>query len=78
MKNVMTVIGIKRVDFVADDNSRIQGYRIYLIYENDKIQGQGCTSEFLSDQKYTDPLAVGDRVIVRYNKYGKVDSIDLV
>lgn len=80
----MRVIGIKRCDFPAPDGNRIQGYQLFCV--SDPIDGRigagyECEKFFLSDQKIARGSIVpkcDDVIKVIYNKYGKVDSVEVI
>lgn len=80
----MRVIGVKRCDFKAQDGNQISGYQVFATDTIDSKYGTGyeCEKLFLSDQKLKNgvyPLPDFDDVIsVSYNKYGKVDRIDIL
>lgn len=76
----MKVIGIRKVDFNAQDTgNRITGYSLYCAYDITKNgSGVGVDKIFLSDKKLADCgyfPEIGDEINVTYNRYGKVDSI---
>lgn len=77
------VLGFKPISFTAKDNSDMKGYKIYLSREpiagqkaDDMVQGEiteviNIWSDFVS---YVP--CVGDEIILRYNRYGKISSIE--
>ena len=79
----MRVIGVKRCDFRAQDGNQISGYQVFAVDQIDPKSGSGyqCEKLFLSDQKCMNGCPVpkcDDLISVVYNKYGKVDRIDIL
>lgn len=75
----MKVVGIRKVDFTAQDGNRISGVSLFCSYPITK-NGEGFAVDkiFLSDKKMADCgyfPEVGDEIGVNYNRFGKVDSI---
>ena len=83
MNEKWTVVGFRSVNFTDEKtNKQINGYSLFLLrspnaYEN-KVTGQICEKLFVSSEyvKYTPEL--GDEIVLVYNKYGKVSSIQVV
>lgn len=75
----MKVIGMRRVDFSAQDGNRITGYSLYCTFPIGKGgTGEGCDKIFLSDNKIAQSNylpQVGDEINVSYNRFGKVDAV---
>lgn len=75
----MKVIGIRKVEFDAQDGKHISGVSLFCSYPITKNgEGVGVDKIFLSDNKlgqcgYYPEL--GDEINVQYNRYGKVDSV---
>ena len=72
-----TILGKRKVSFIADDGREISGTTVYLGFEDDEeVEGMVCEKTFLSHSvvAYKD-LVVGADVEVTYNRKGKVTSI---
>lgn len=75
----MKVIGIRKVEFDAQDGKHVSGVTLYCSYPITKNgEGVGVDKLFLSDAKlgycgYVPEL--GDEINVQYNRYGNVDSV---
>lgn len=74
------VIGFKRNDFKSKDGTVITGYTIYIAYpvQGKDAEGLAVERQYISDKRlascnYTP--AVGDKVQVGYNRFGKIVSI---
>lgn len=75
----MKVVGIRKVDFTAQDGNRICGVSMYCSYPITK-NGDGFAVDkiFLSDNKMSSCgyyPEVGDEIGVNYNRFGKVESV---
>ncbi len=77
------IIGILPVTFTAKDGTLITGQKIYYTEPlNPAKGGQGCMADkfFMTDAKLSSTgtvLAVGDIVNLLYNRYGKVESVEV-
>ena len=75
----MKVIGIRYVDFNAQDGKHVTGVSLFCSYPITKNgSGVGVEKFFLSDAKlgYCGyKPEIGDEINVQYNRYGKVDSV---
>lgn len=80
----MKVIGYRASSFKAQDTGKtISGMNIYVVDEVDPKYGvgQSCERIYLSDKKMDDigyRPTVGDEIKVYYNRYGKVDDIEVI
>lgn len=75
----MTVIGFNHNSFTTKDGTPVSGYFIYLTGKQNNVVGLYSERIFVSDRKIEDSKytpSVGDEIIVRYNKYGKVDYLE--
>ena len=83
MNEKWTVVGFRSVNFTDEKtNKQINGYSLFLLRapndDENKVTGQICEKLFVSSEyvKYTPEL--GDEIVLVYNKYGKVSSIQVV
>lgn len=80
----MRVVGIKRFNFKAPDGNVINGLQFYLLADPiDSQSGVGYEVDkvFLSEAKLNKmgaTPALDDIVSPVYNKYGKVDRLDIL
>lgn len=74
------VIGFRRVDFTPKGEDRaIKGYKVFTTQENADVTGLECDFVFVSDDKLKGFVpSLGQNVDIRYNKFGKVDSIGIL
>lgn len=78
----MEVIGFKESTFTAPDGGVYPGYKVYCRYDGtpeNKITGDGVDSFFITKKKagLWSP-ALGQEIELRYNRYGKIDSVEVV
>lgn len=78
MGTVYTCIGMRRVDFRGSDGGQVDGFSLYLTYEDEKIDGVGCEKVFIPTKRFMELSfipKVGSCCELFYNKYGKVSDI---
>ena len=80
----MQVIGVRRCEFTAKDGTEVKGYNIFIAYEIIS-NGKGLQADkfFLSDKKVSDMKLnldelVGKEIKLSYNKWAKVDGIEIL
>lgn len=75
------VIGFQKdCSFVGQDGERVRGLRLFLVAPADPTTGsvgQVCNIQFLSPRVAYDP-AVGDKIRLYFNRYGKIQSVEVV
>lgn len=73
---MFSIVGLKVVNFTANDGRTIKGRRIYVAFETRGVEGMETNSIFLSDEKFGDvEIVVGLDYKVSYNRYGKVETL---
>lgn len=74
----MEVVGFKKVDFEAPDHTQISGFKVHCTLEDDNVTGVACESFFISEKKANGWRPnVGDEIELSYNKYGKIDRVEV-
>lgn len=73
-----TLVGYEKVDYTNKQNVHITGHRLHLTYDSDKIQGSGVESVYVSPSVDVPKLALGQKVDVLYNRFGKVSAITVL
>lgn len=72
------IIGIAQSNF-EKDGTTFKGYSLYHTYSRDKVEGLACGREWVKASVFEEsPCSVGDEVMFRYNRYGKIDSIEVL
>lgn len=71
------VIGIKQVEFKGRDGELVKGVKLYCEFEDEGVDGIACDSYFLKPS-IASGITVGDSIDIRYNRYGKVERVDLL
>ena len=72
------VIGFQKIDFKDQKTgNQVQGYSLFVTSapDNDKIVGTKCEKIFIASQYVDYVPALGDDIMILYNRYGKVSSI---
>ena len=76
-----TIVGLRKRKFTDNNNRPVEGTNVYLTFEDRNIEGKGTDKVFL----YTDKIKslardpeVGDTLFISYNRYGKVDEVELL
>lgn len=73
------VVGKRRTEFTPKDGGQpISGYNLYVLSSEEHTEGYVTDRLFVSDRKFVNAVipALGDLIDVRYNRYGKVDSVE--
>lgn len=72
------VIGIKKNhEFKGNDGDRVRGQLLFLANDaapDSGVVGQYCREQFVSDRVSLN-VNVGDEIIIYFNRYGRIDSI---
>lgn len=74
----MKVIGIRPCSFNGSDGSTVSGVNLYLTEQLSQGEGYSAERVFVTQAKlneWTYSPAVGDKVELSYNRYGKVGRI---
>lgn len=74
------VLGTKEVSFTAKDGNDIEGMTIYYTYLDEKVKGLAADKMFLRNEKLRGlewSPQVGDEFQPLYNRYGKVDTVEV-
>lgn len=71
------VVGIQEVDYENKSGLRVQGKRLFLTYESDKILGSGVEAVYIPQRVECD-VKIGDTINILYNRFGKVDKVVIV
>lgn len=75
------IVGIERMDYVSKKTGqRVRGTRLYCLdgqqYKN--TVGNRCEELYCKESIDTSNFAIGDRVEVTYNRWGKPETVALV
>lgn len=75
---VMTIVGFRDMSFKGNDGQEVTGRQFFFVMDDPQVQGQIAGKFFLSAAALATigyVPAVGDVVVVYYNRYGKVSQI---
>lgn len=74
-----TVVGKKILNFTTKEGNVIDGCTYYITYEEKNVIGVTTDKVFVSTAKLDGTLInVGDVIDIFYNKFGKVDKVEVV
>ena len=76
------IIGIERLDYTNKAGRVVKGYSLHLSEEKSGVFGEVVFNAFINDERFAPILAkypdlakaVGTKVHLQYNRYGKVDG----
>lgn len=79
MNEKVYIVGFRKVCFTDDAGKRVEGYTLYWQQDptDDKVTGVICGKQFISSAYVDYEPRVGDFVIFRYNKYGKIGAVEV-
>ena len=73
------VIGIQHRKYVNKQGREVEGYNLFVSYDEKGVSGRACMREWVSSDIMDDSgISVGDLVDLNYNRYGRICSIKLV
>lgn len=73
------VIGFQHQELTFKDGRSISGWKLHLTEPRTGVTGFAADSFFVSDEKIGQyKPSVGDTLNVRWNRWGKIDGVDLV
>lgn len=80
MNEKVHIVGFRNVSFKDENGRQIEGYTLYWQQEpsDDKVTGVIAGKQFISSQYVDYVPCVGDTVIFRYNKYGKIGAVEVI
>lgn len=73
------VIGIQHRKYTNKQGREVEGYNLFVTYEEKEVNGLACMREWVATDVMEDSgVSVGDSVELNYNRYGRICSIKLV
>ena len=77
--DIYTVIGIRDIDFVAEDGRNIKGISVYYTYETFGVDGVATDKVFISERLLAEKtVEVGDFIRVFFTRKGTVSGFEIV
>lgn len=75
-----TIVGFKKVTGTNKQGLAYSGVRMFVTEQRDKVQGLACDDVYVGDQFLPVGVVfnVGDDVEFVYNKFGRVQGVNLV
>jgi hypothetical protein len=73
---LVNLLGVKTLDFMADDGNRVQGTQLHVSYEEEGVSGFACDKIFVK-HGITIPagLKQGDVLELRFNRKGRAEAV---
>ena len=75
---VVDVFGVQLVDFSNQNGEVIKGTNLFVAYPHDRVVGLKTDKFFIKQSIDCTRIKTGDRVDISFNRYGKVDSLNIV
>ena len=73
------VIGIQHRKYFNKQGREVEGYNLFVAYDEKDVSGRACMREWVATDVMGDSgVSVGDMVDLNYNRYGRICSIKLV
>ncbi len=73
------LMGYRMVDFTDKTGKHVSGVSLYVSYPLNGVNGSATDKLFVRPELFRDLAVVpGDDLDIRFNRFGKVDSITLV
>lgn len=73
------VIGIQHRKYTNKQGRVVEGYNLFVTYEETDVSGKACMREWVATEIMEDSgISVGDMVDLNYNRYGRICSIKSV
>lgn len=70
------VIGIQHRKYTNKQGREVDGYNLFVTYEEKEVNGLACMREWIvPDVMEVSGVSVGDSVELNYNRYGRICSI---
>lgn len=70
------VIGIQHRKYTNKQGREVEGYNLFVSYEENEVNGLACMREWVATDVLEDSgVSVGDSVELNYNRYGRICSI---
>lgn len=72
------VIGIQHRKYTNKTGKEVEGYNLFLTYEDKAVNGLGALREWVNPETMEESMVnVGDECELLYNRWGRVDRISV-
>lgn len=80
---MVKVVGIQNVDYVNKKNQQVKGVTLHCVIDDDRVNGQAVESYFISARnndvyEAAKGISLGSNIVVYYNRFGYVDSVQVL
>lgn len=80
----MKLVGYEKVEYTKKDGTEVNGHKLHVTYDGDEyenyeaVQGTAVEAIYISSSVALPALKIGDNLQIRYNKFGRVQSVKTV
>lgn len=72
------VIGIQHRKYTNKSGKEVEGYNLFLTYDDKTVNGLGALREWVNPEMMEESMVnVGDEIELLYNRWGRVDRISV-
>lgn len=72
------VIGIQHRKYTNKAGKEVEGYNLFLTYEDDSVSGLACHREWVNPETMDESAVnVGDDCELLYNRWGRIERISV-
>lgn len=73
------VIGIQHRKYTNKSGKEVEGYNLFLTYEDKAVNGLGALREWVNPETMEDSMVnVGDDCELMYNRWGRIERISVI
>lgn len=73
---LVQLVGIQKIDFVGTKGEKINGKNLYVLYEDENVQGYRTDKYYLKDGiDLPKETKLNEKIDLRFNNRGKVESV---
>lgn len=80
----MKLVGYEKVEYTKKDGTNVNGHKLHVTYDGDEydnheaVTGTAVEAIYISAMTALPALKIGDNLNIRYNRFGRVQSIKVV
>lgn len=72
------VIGIQHRKYTNKSGKEVEGYNLFLTYEDEAVNGLGALREWVNPETMEESMVnVGDECELMYNRWGRIERISV-
>lgn len=74
----MKLVGFQNIDYEKKDGTRVTGVKLHITYEDENVDGEAADQIYVGSAVKIPVLKIGDEIDIRYNRFGRIDSVSLL